>query len=120
MSLRFWSVSALLWLSILFPLTASGQPGAAPTNVDDLLLVDCRLPGKQKRIGSRVYPVASKPARTTAVDCRIRGGEYTVYDRANYATSLKIWLAEAGKGDVEAAYYVGKIYEGGLGTEPDY
>src|SRR5258706_10803075 len=120
MSLRFWSVSALLWLSILFPLTASGQPGAAPTNVDDLVLVECRVPARQKGIGGRVYAMASKRARTTAVDCRIRGGEYTVYDRANYATSLKIWLAEAGKGNAEAQYYVGKIYEGGLGTEPDY
>ncbi|HEX6158969.1 MAG TPA: caspase family protein, partial [Thermoanaerobaculia bacterium] len=44
----------------------------------------------------------------------------TVYDRANYQTSLKIWLAEAEKGNAEAQYYVGKIYEGGLGTDPDY
>src|SRR5258706_2668832 len=120
MALGSWSVSTLLLLSILFPLTASGLSAAVAPNADDLLLVDCRLPARQKRIGGRVYPMASKPARTTAVDCRIRGGEYTVYDRANYATSLKIWLAEAGKGNAEAQYYVGKIYEGGLGTEPDY
>jgi hypothetical protein len=100
----------------LAALTASAQTPSA----DDLLLVDCRLPAKQKRIGNRTYPMAARPIRTTAVDCRIRGGEYTVYDRANYQTSLKIWLAEAEKGNLDAQYYVGKIYEGGLGTTPDY
>lgn len=94
--------------------------GTAALQADDLVLVDCRLAPKIKRIGGRTYTVAGKPVRTTAVDCRIRGGEYTVYDRSNYATSLKLWLAEAEKGDAEAAYYVGKLYEGGLGTEPDY
>lgn len=100
---------ALLVL-LFFASSAFAQSG------DDLLLVDCKLPPKQRRIGNRTYPVAGKAVRTTAVDCRIRGGEYTVYDRANYATSLKIWLAEAEKGDAEAAYYAGKIYE----LVPDY
>lgn len=93
---------------------------AAAQSADDLTLVDCRLPPKMKRLGGRTYPMAQPPRRTTAVDCQIRGGEYTTYDRANYATSLKIWLAEAEKGNVEALYFVGKIYEGGLGTPPDY
>lgn len=114
-----WSVCVVFLLPVLWPAAVSGQTKAAP-NADDLVLVDCRLPPRQKRIGNRTYPMASPPVRTTALDCNIRGGEYTAYDRANYATSLKIWLAEAEKGNVEAAYYVGKLYEGGLGTEPDY
>src|SRR5438067_12868351 len=93
---------------------------ASAQTADDLLLVDCRLPPKQKRIGGRTYPIASRPIRTTAVDCRIRGGEYTVYDRANYQTSPKVWLDAAAKGDPDAGCYVGEIYEGGLGTAPDY
>ena len=93
---------------------------AVAQTADDLAIVDCRLPPKQRRIGNRTYPMASRPVRTTAVDCRIRGGEYTVYDRANYQTSLKIWLDAAAKGDHDAEYYVGKIYEDGLGTAPDY
>jgi uncharacterized protein len=110
-----------VWVLLLSSIVAAQAlaEATAPT-ADDLLLVDCRLAPKIKRIGGRTYTVAGKPVRTTAVDCRIRGGEYTVYDRSNYATSLKIWLAEAEKGDAEAAYYVGKLYEGGLGTEPDY
>lgn len=100
---------------LLVSLAAHAQQSA-----DDLMLVDCRLPPKIKRIGGRTYPMAQPPRRSTAVDCRIRGGEYTVYDRGNYQTSLKLWRAEAEKGNVEAQYYVGKIYEGGLGTPPDY
>ncbi|HEV7922421.1 MAG TPA: caspase family protein [Thermoanaerobaculia bacterium] len=97
-------------------------PATAQTNLsaDDLALVDCRLPPKQRRIGGRTYTVAGKAVRTTAVDCRIRGGDYTAYDRGNYANSLKVWLAAAEKGDHDAEYYVGKIYEGVLGTPPDY
>src|SRR5204862_4234662 len=117
---RSWSLCTLLLLSVSWPMAVSGQTDAATPSADDLILVDCRLPPKQKRIGGRTYPMASRPVRTTAVDCRIRGGEYTAYDRANYQTSLEIWLAEAGKGNHDAEYYVGKIYEGGLGTEPDY
>src|SRR5438067_11116399 len=107
---RFPLACALLLLAV----------SAAAQTADDLVLVDCRLPPKQRRIGGRTYPMASRPMRTTAVDCRIRGGEYTAYDRANYQTSLQIWLAEAAKGNHDAEYYVGKIYEGGLGTEPEY
>ncbi len=120
MALRSASICTLLLLSAFFSLTAGGQPAASAPNADDLLLVDCKLPAKTKRIGGKTYMLGGKPVRTTAVDCRIRGGEYTVYDRSNYATSLKVWVAEAEKGNVEAEYYVGKIYEGGLGTEPDY
>jgi hypothetical protein len=111
----FRNRSELLLLVFLWPIALAAQ-----TEPDDMLLVDCRLPPRVRRIGNRTYPVAARPIRTTAVDCRIRGGEYTAYDRANYQTSLKIWLAEAEKGDRDAQYYVGKIYEGGLGTAPDY
>ncbi len=104
------------WFILCLFVTAA----AGAQTADDLMLVDCRLPPKQKRIGGRTYPMAARPVRTTAVDCQIRGGEYTAYDRANYQTSLKIWLSEAEKGNHDAEYYVGKIYEGGLGTEPDY
>jgi len=107
----------LCLLLLLATVTASAQQ---VPSAEDLVLVDCRLPPKQRRIGNRTFPMAARPIRTTAVDCRIRGGEYTAYDRANYQTSLKIWLAEAAKGDHDAEYYVGKIYEGGLGTMPDY
>lgn len=101
----------------LFCLASAATYAQTP---EDLQLVNCRLPNKIKRVGGRTYTLSQPPIRTTENVCRIRGGEYTLYDRSNYANSLKFWLAEAEKGNVEAQYYVGKIYEGALGTEPDY
>jgi chromosome segregation ATPase len=53
------------------------------------------------------------------VDCEIRGGEYVAYDRANYATSLSVWMPQAEQGDPQAQVYVGEIFEKGLGRSPD-
>ncbi len=92
-----------------------------PQGSDDLLIVDCLLPQKVRRLGrNNTYLAPRRPIRTTAVDCRIRGGEYTEPDQASYATSLKVWLPRAKDGDAEAQYYVGQIFEKGLGTTPDY
>ncbi|MEL7059149.1 MAG: caspase family protein [Acidobacteriota bacterium] len=104
-------------------------PGAVSTadgaerveTADDLMIVDCLLPQKVRRLGrSASYLQPRRPIRTTAVDCRIRGGEYTQPDQANYQTSLRVWLPQAEAGEAEAQYFVGQIYERGLGTEPDY
>lgn len=115
---RRWLSGAIL-LALSWPLPTGGNPQALPPTADDLILVDCRLSPKQKRVGGKTYPIAGKSLRTTAVDCQVRGGEYTVYDRADYKTSLAFWLVEANKGNADAQYYVGKIYEG-LGTAPDH
>jgi Caspase domain/Sel1 repeat len=90
-------------------------------NPEDLLIVDCLLPGQVRKLGrSSNYMSARRPIRTTQADCEIRGGEYVSYDRANYQTALKVWLGQADAGDVDAQNYVGEIYLKGLGTEPDY
>lgn len=90
-------------------------------SVEELYIVDCLLPGQVRQLGgSFTYLSARRPIRTTAKDCAIRGGEYVAYDRANYATALKVWLPAAQQGDVNAMNYVGEIYEQGLGVEPDY
>jgi len=90
-------------------------------NAEDLLVVDCLLPGQIRRLGSQAtFMSARRPVRTTQADCQIRGGEYVSYDRANYQTALKVWMESAMTGDVEAMNYVGEIYLKGLGTDPDY
>ena len=90
-------------------------------NPEDLLIVDCLLPGQVRKLGrSANYMSARRPIRTTQADCEIRGGEFVSYDRANYQTALKVWLGQAEGGDAEAQNYVGEIYLKGLGTEPDY
>lgn len=111
-----------LWLAlsllVLTPVTA-GVKQEEPA--EQFLVVDCLLPGKIRRLGSiTTYITPRRPVRTTAENCQIRGGEYTSYDRANYNTALQVWLAKAEEGDKLAQYYVGQIYERGLGREPDY
>ncbi len=112
-------------LTLLTGCSASVPPsdGALVTaaSADDLLIIDCLLPGQVKRLGSlSTYLSARRPIKTSAVDCEIRGGEYVAFDRADYATALKIWLPVAQSGDPEAQTYVGEIYEKGLGLEPDF
>ncbi len=97
----------------------SGSSGR-PVDADDLLVVDCLLPGKLKKLGNMSYLTPRRPIRTTALDCRLRGGEYVAYDRSNYETTLKVWMEKASEGDVVAQTYVGDIYEKGLGRDPDY
>jgi predicted nucleic acid-binding Zn-ribbon protein len=58
--------------------------------------------------------------KTSAHDCEIRGGEYVAFDRASYATALKVWLPLAEGGDPAAQTYVGEIFEKGLGVPPDH
>ena len=89
-------------------------------SVEDLHIVDCLLPGQVRRLGGRTYVTPRRPTRTTAQDCRIRGGEYVAYDRADYRSALNVWLERAEEGDAEAQNYVGEIFEKGLGQEPDY
>ncbi len=104
---------------------AAGLPGRAPhaavRNAEDLLIVDCLLPGQIRSLGGMAtYLSARRPIRTSQSDCQIRGGEYVSYDRANYQTALKVWLDQAMAGSAEAQNNVGEIYSKGLGAEPDY
>lgn len=90
-------------------------------NPEDLLIVDCLLPGQVRKLGSQAtFMSARRPIRTTQADCQIRGGEYVAHDRANYQTALKVWMDQAMTGDAEAQNYVGEIYLKGLGIAPDY
>jgi hypothetical protein len=99
----------------------TAKPEGRQPNAQDLQVVDCLLPGQVRRLGAnQTYVSRRRPMRTTALDCGIRGGEYVSYDRANYETALKVWLETAEAGDPQSQYYVGEIYERGLGTAPDY
>jgi predicted nucleic acid-binding Zn-ribbon protein len=114
-------VAALVAAVSSLPVVTSSHAAAADPRADKLLVVDCLLPGQVRRLGStRTYLTPRRPAKTSASECEIRGGEYVSYDRANYATSLQIWLPQAKEGEPEAQTYVGEIFEKGLGTESDY
>src|SRR5215467_3877211 len=119
-----WAAAACIATSC-----AAGGDAVAPANpqpqsvgrTEDLLIVDCLLPSQIRRLGQQVtYLSARRAVKTSARDCEIRGGEYVAYDRANYATALKVWLPQAEQGDAAAQTYVGEIFEKGLGVAPDY
>ncbi|MGH2607496.1 MAG: caspase family protein [Tepidiformaceae bacterium] len=94
---------------------------AGRDQVDEFLITDCLLPGQVRRLGRTLtFLTPRRPVKTSARDCEIRGGEYVSFDRANYATALKVWLAPAQQGDADAQAYVGEIFEKGLGVPPDY
>jgi chaperonin cofactor prefoldin len=96
-------------------------PAAAPKlQRADLEVVDCLLPGQVRVLGTRTYLTQRRPVKTTASDCRIRGGEYVDFDRANLKTALNVWMEAAQAGDAEAQNTVGEIYERGLGDTPNY
>jgi TPR repeat protein len=104
----------------------AGWPAQAPRaatvrNPQDLLIVDCLLPGQVRKLGRQTsFMSARRPMRTTQADCEIRGGEFVSSDRADYRTALQVWLGQAEAGDADAQNYVGEIYLKGLGTAPDY
>jgi len=86
----------------------------------DVEIVECLLPGQVRQLGNTTYLTQRRPTRTTTAECRLRGGEYVAYDRADYKTALRYWMTSAEGGDAEAQNNVGEIYERGLGGEPNY
>ncbi len=105
--------------SPVFAAPPPGDDGLQP--LDRVSLCDCTLPPVIRGLGrTATYAGRGRVVRTDVLDCRIRGGEWTIVDRADYRTALGIWMPEASAGSAEAQHYVGQIYERGLGTEPDY
>ena len=119
-----WTLCTALLAVATAGILAPSAPVSATVqtrNPEDLLIVDCLLPGQVRKLGrSTNYMSARRPVRTTQADCEIRGGEFVASDRANYQTALKVWMGQADGGDADAQNYVGEIYLKGLGTEPDY
>ncbi len=87
----------------------------AAANMQDAVVVDCQLPGKLRRLGGmRTYLTPGRLTRTSAINCRTRGGEYTLGDLASGTLSLQRWMTPAENGDAEAQYYVARIYATGM------
>ncbi len=95
--------------------------GSDDTEADQLLIVDCLLPGQIKKLGTgTTYVTPRRPDKLTALDCQNRGGEYVAYAQANAGSALKVWMVAAEEGDPIAQTYVGEIFEKGLGLQPNY
>lgn len=109
-----------LAVAIAFSAAAEPPPPSPNSRIEDLQVVDCLLPGQTRQLGSQIYLTPRRPVMVTASECRIRGGEYVAYDRADYKTSLNVWMPSAEAGDAESQANVGEIFERGLGSEPNY
>jgi TPR repeat protein len=117
----FATATASAVLVVLAAWPSPALRAATVRNAEDLLIVDCLLPGQVRKLGRQTtFMSARRPMRTTQADCEIRGGEFVSYDRADYRTALQVWLGQAEAGDADAQNYVGEIYLKGLGTAPDY
>jgi hypothetical protein len=87
-------------------------PGATAAGADDFVVVDCRLPGRVRKLGtSMIYQMPANVIRTSAKDCEIRGGEYTLLDPSSYAQAIKLWIGNAEAGDADAQTNVAMLYE---------
>jgi TPR repeat protein len=120
----FLSSACLLCACAVQPVSApAANKGTATEGMvtrQDLEIVDCLLPGVVRSIGNTTYVTQRRPTRTTSSECHIRGGEYTAYDRADYKSALRVWMAAAEAGDPDAQNNVGEIYERGLGGQPNF
>jgi uncharacterized protein len=117
-----WLLAALLCVCTSGVLAKDSDDKAREGLVtrSDLEIVECLLPGQVRQLGTMSYLGPRRPTRTTTADCRIRGGEYVSYDRADTRSALRIWLASAEAGSAEAQNNVGEIFERGVGGQPDY
>ena len=117
---RICLISSISLLGLVVALPASSK-SAFPKTAEDVLIVDCLLPGQVRKLG-RINSFLSqrRPARLSQFECALRGGEYVEYDRANLQTSLNVWFASASSGDVAAMVMVGEAFAKGSGQPPDY
>lgn len=105
--------------------TEAGQiPGLSkksPGGAYDYIIVDCSLPGQIRQLGQgMVYLTRGESKKLTAQECAVKGGQFAVPGQTDQAKALMVWQPDAAKGDMEAQYYVGEIYQRGLGAAPDY
>lgn len=88
---------------------------------DMLYIVDCLLPPQIRQLGQNfTYIPPRKPAKLTAKECALRGGEYVAYDESNFATVAKVWKQQADEGDATAQNYMGELFERGINGTPDH
>ena len=119
---RFVSAAVGALLATTSGLAAPAARAAdAPLTAESYMVVDCLLPGQVRKLGrATTFLTPRRPVRTSAVSCEIRGGEYVAADRADFNSSLAVWMPSAQGGDPKAQAYVGRIFAEGMGRAPDF
>jgi len=98
-------------------------PQGVINNVDDLLTVDCLLPGQSIQIGmNQQWMTPPRPAIISAWECKVQGGQYAIgHDADARKTALNVWQRCADQGDKVAQNYLGEIYTKSWGdVKPDF
>ena len=113
----------ILWVAITtlcLPISAGSEEAvdmAAATK--EYEIVPCLLPARVRKLGNMTYPERRRLTEVSARDCRLRGGEYTFYDRAKPEAAVKFFEKMAEDGDPDAQVSLGDIYQY-LFVEPNY
>jgi Caspase domain/Sel1 repeat len=97
-----------------------GVPGASRkqppqevlNNVDDLLTVDCLLPGQLIQMGMyTTWMSPPRPAIISAWECKVQGGQYAIGATSDARQmAVNVWQKCADQGDKVAQNYLGEIY----------
>ena len=82
-------------------------------------IVPCLLSARVRKIGNMVYPERRRLVEVSARECRLKGGEFTYYDRANPEAAVAFFKVLADDGDLDAQVSLGDVYQY-LYTTPDY
>mgnify|MGYP001552882977 CR=1 FL=1 len=81
--IRFAVLVAAIGMVVGSGLTPPPAHAQTLRNAEDLLVVDCLLPGQIHSVNGQATLGARRSIQTTPSDCRERGGEYTVDEHAS-------------------------------------
>ncbi len=116
----YFAALALLLLTACSTLAPSQQAPIAGLSEEQLMIVDCLMPGQVRQLGSIATSLSPRhPETLPAHECQQAGGEYALASR-DPARALAIWLPFAQQGKADAQTQVGELYERGIGTVTDY
>ncbi len=111
---------AILILTVVLPGPQSiGQQVDLGTAVRQYQVVPCLLPARVRKLGNMTYPERRRLVETSAMECELKGGEYTYYDRAAPDSAAAFFRKLADEGNVDAQVKLGDVYQY-LYSEPDY
>lgn len=114
------SVAALVFVSLGLPSVAgSDEQTDMSAATRDYEIVPCLLPARIRKLGNMTYPERRRLQEISARDCRLKGGEYTFYDRAKPEGAVAFFSKLAETGDQEAQVSLGDVYQY-LFAEPNY
>lgn len=89
--------------------------------LSELDVVDCIVEGAVRQVGrSFAYQEQPRMARVTEFECASMGGTFVAYDATRPDEMMEKWLSFAEGGDVDAQHRLGLLYEGAMGSDPNY